>query len=87
VTVTVTLTNRSKAPAFFLSAEVIGGSGGDEILPILWDDNYVTVFAGETKELQARYKVTDSPALPPFLRLQGHNVALRVMPLSTQNNT
>jgi exo-1,4-beta-D-glucosaminidase len=79
VTVTVTLTNHSQAPAFFMRAEVI--AGGDEILPILWDDNYVTLFAGETKKLQARYKVKDSPALPPFVRLQGHNVAVRVMPL------
>jgi exo-1,4-beta-D-glucosaminidase len=87
VTVTVTLTNRSQAPAFFMRAEVIGGSGGDEILPILWDDNYVTLFAGETKRLQARYKVTDSPALPPFVRLQGHNVAVQVMPLRAQSGT
>jgi SH3-like domain-containing protein len=44
----------------------------------------VTLFAGETKKLQAQYKVTDSLGLPPFVRLQGHNVAVRVMP-STQN--
>jgi exo-1,4-beta-D-glucosaminidase len=86
VTVTVTLTNRSHAPAFFMRAEVINGSGGDEILPILWDDNYVTLFAGETKKLQARYEVTNSAASPPFVRLQGHNVPVRVIPLSAQTN-
>lgn len=82
VTVTLKLTNRSTAPAFFIRAEVIGGSGGDEILPTLWDDNYVTVFGGETKVLQARYKLADAPSSPPYLRLKGYNVAVQVVPLS-----
>jgi len=84
VVATVILKNRSKTPAFFMRAEVIGGSSGDEILPIVWDNNYVTLFAGESKKLQARYKVTDAPASPPFLRLQGHNVKVQVAPLSAQ---
>ena len=40
VTVTTTLTNRSPTPAFFMRAEVTGAPTGDEILPILWEDNY-----------------------------------------------
>jgi exo-1,4-beta-D-glucosaminidase len=86
ITATVMLTNRSKTPAFFMRAEVIGEPDGDEILPVLWDENYVTLFAGESKVLQAQYKVTDAPAAPPFLRLQGHNVSVRGAPLDEQHN-
>jgi exo-1,4-beta-D-glucosaminidase len=68
-----------------MRAEVIGGSNGDEILPITWNDNYVTLFANESKKLQARYKIPDAPSSQPFLRLQGHNVKLQVSPLGTQD--
>ncbi|HEX4486265.1 MAG TPA: hypothetical protein VH088_08380, partial [Terriglobales bacterium] len=78
VTTVVTLTNRSKVPAFFMRAEVVKGAEGDEILPITWDDNYVTLFAGESKTLTARYKISDAPGVTPFLRLQGHNFPAKV---------
>jgi exo-1,4-beta-D-glucosaminidase len=80
-TATVTLTNRSKAPAFFLRAEVVGGSDGDEILPVTWEDNYVTIFSGESTTLQAHYKESDAAGRAPFLRLQGHNVATQTIAL------
>ena len=69
-----------------MRAEVTGSATGDEILPILWDDNYVTLFAGETKKLQARYAVTNAPASGTFVRLQGHNVPVQVHPLGAQDN-
>jgi exo-1,4-beta-D-glucosaminidase len=59
-TSTVTLTNHSKSPAFFVRAEVVNGADGEEILPITWNDNYVTLFAGESK-LIGRHKVADAP--------------------------
>ncbi len=77
-TATISLTNRSKAPAFFLRAEVVQGADGDEILPITWDDNYITLFAGESKILTAHYKTAGASSLQPFLRLQGHNVGTKV---------
>ena len=58
----------------------MAGHDGDEILPITWDDNYVTMFAGETKTLQARYKVSDAARQTPFLRVHGHNVPAKTIP-------
>ena len=81
VTATVTLTNRSKTPAFFLRAEVVGGPDGDQILPVTWDDNYLTIFGGESKTLQAHYKASDAAGQTPFLRMQGHNVAVKTVAL------
>jgi len=77
-TATVQITNPSKVPAFFLRAEIVSGADGDEILPITWDDNYLTLIAGESRTVKARYKIDNSTAKTPFLRLQGHNVAAKI---------
>ena len=42
------------AVAFFERAELISTADGDEILPVEYSDNYVTVFPGETVELQGQ---------------------------------
>lgn len=68
----VVLTNRSKVPAFFLRAEIASGPGGDEILPIVWNDNYITLFAGESATLQARLDGHTGQAA--VVRVQGYNV-------------
>ena len=80
-TATVTLTNQSKIPAFFVRAEVERGPGGDEILPVTWDDNYVTIFGGESKTLQAHYKVSDAAGQAPSLRAKGHNMPEKTVAL------
>ena len=48
----IRLHNPSKQVAFFERAEIMSTRDGDEILPIEYSDNYVTVFPGETVELQ-----------------------------------
>lgn len=52
-TVVVRLHNGTQNIAFFERAEMLSSRGGDEILPIEYDDNYVTVFPGETVEIRA----------------------------------
>jgi exo-1,4-beta-D-glucosaminidase len=52
--VTVRLRNPSQRVAFFERAELTSTPDGDEILPIEYSDNYVTVFPGETVELQGQ---------------------------------
>lgn len=81
VETTVTLKNRSRVPAFFMRTEIVKGAQGDEILPILWDDNYITLFAGESTTLRARYKTSDAVGATPYIRLAGHNVSQQIVPL------
>ena len=52
--VTIRLHNPSQRVAFFERAELISTPAGDEILPVEYSDNYVTVFPGETVELQGQ---------------------------------
>jgi exo-1,4-beta-D-glucosaminidase len=46
--VTIRLHNPSEHIAFFERAVITGAKDGDELLPVEYDDNYVTVFPGET---------------------------------------
>ncbi len=32
------------------------GKGGDEILPVLWQDNYISLLPGEKREVTATYR-------------------------------
>src|SRR5438874_5816439 len=46
----MTLANGSATNiAFFLRPEVVAGSGGTEVLPIAYTDNFVSLFPGESK--------------------------------------
>ena len=72
--VRLTLTNRSRAIAFFLELKLIGERSGETILPVLWDDNYVSLLPGERRELTASVKRRDTPHEPPVVRLSGWNV-------------
>ncbi|ATY64671.1 Glycoside hydrolase [Cordyceps militaris] len=46
----VTLENRSGVPAFFVSLNLVDAAGVD-VLPVLWSDNYVTLWPKETLTL------------------------------------
>jgi exo-1,4-beta-D-glucosaminidase len=45
------------------------------VLPVLWEDNYVTLLPGETRELAATYAATDLGSAAPALTIDGWNVA------------
>lgn len=54
----IILENKSDVPAFFLRLNALDSgseSGGGEIAPIFWSDNYVTLFPRETLELSVEY--------------------------------
>lgn len=71
--VTIGLTNPTTRVAFFQRAEVTATREGDEILPIQYSDNYVTVFPRETVELEA---VVPSPLVTAnWVRVSGYNSA------------
>ena len=52
--VDIALHNPSTDIAFFQRVELLADQDGDEILPIEYDDNYVTVFPGETTHIRGR---------------------------------
>jgi exo-1,4-beta-D-glucosaminidase len=70
----VTLENPSKNLAFFVRLKVTKGKGGDEILPVLWQDNYVSLLPGEKREIAATYRVGELGTSQPFVDVGGFNV-------------
>ena len=73
-TATVTLTNTSKVPAFFLRLEITAGRSGEEVLPVLWEDNYLSLLPGETRRVTATYAVSALGGRSPSLVVSGPNV-------------
>jgi exo-1,4-beta-D-glucosaminidase len=61
----VSLENPTKSLAFAVHLKVTRGPGGEEILPILWEDNYFALFPGEKRVITATYSTK------PLGRAQG----------------
>jgi len=51
----VTMQNPSAALAFFVELRVVDPTSGHSILPVLWDDNYVSLLPGQTRSIRARF--------------------------------
>jgi exo-1,4-beta-D-glucosaminidase len=50
------------------------GRGGEEALPVFWEDNYVTLLPGESRTLTARYNVRDLGIASPKVVVTGWNI-------------
>ena len=72
--VAIRLHNPSTHLAFFQRAELLATAGPpekvDEILPVEYDDNYVTVFPGESVEIHGR--VPEGGPTPGWVRVTGY---------------
>jgi exo-1,4-beta-D-glucosaminidase len=81
-TTTVTITNTStRTVAFFLRADVRRGtrsggelSGDNQVLPITWSDNDITLFPGESQTLTATYNPSLLQGASPVVSVQGWNI-------------
>ncbi|KAK4195600.1 family 2 putative glycoside hydrolase [Triangularia verruculosa] len=70
--VVVNLENRATVPAFFVSLELLDQAGND-VLPLTWEDNYVTLWPGEKMSLVAK-SVGSGAWQPASVRVGGKNV-------------
>ncbi|MGB9227580.1 glycosyl hydrolase 2 galactose-binding domain-containing protein [Mycobacterium sp.] len=77
--VVVRLHNPTRDIAFFERAEILSSRDNDEILPIEYDDNYVTVFPGETVEIRGAIPGQGSSA--SWVRVTGHNTSPITVPV------
>jgi exo-1,4-beta-D-glucosaminidase len=77
----VTLHNPSTHIAFFEHLEVTKGRDGDGILPILYSDNYVTLFPGETIHISSTYNHALVGTSRPWLKLEGYNTEKEIGPI------
>lgn len=47
----------------------------NEILPVLWEDNYFSLLPGETRQVTAKYYLSDKRKLSPVVEVEGWNVS------------
>ena len=70
----VTLENPSKSLAFFVRLKIDKGQGGEEILPVVWEDNYISLLPGEKREITATYLTRNLGEATPEVKISGWNV-------------
>ncbi len=56
------LRNEGDSLAFFVELRAVDAATGATLLPVRWDDNYVSLLPGEERELTARFRAGDGPA-------------------------
>jgi exo-1,4-beta-D-glucosaminidase len=74
VSVRVTVRNPEKAVAFMVRLRLTSGKGGEDIVPVFWDDNYVTLMPGEHRALTATYEVSALAGATPVVEVDGWNI-------------
>ena len=83
VTVVLTVPPSSKGTAFFQHLTIKQSSGGDPILPILWSDNDVTLWPGESMTLTAH--LATSGVATPVVEVSGWNVPTQSVPITVES--
>ncbi len=70
----VTVENPGKSLAFFVHLKVDKGKSGEEILPVVWEDNYFSLLPGEKREVTATYRTAGLGSAKPDVEVSGWNV-------------
>jgi exo-1,4-beta-D-glucosaminidase len=76
---TVTLRNPSRTLAFAVRVKVKKGPDGDEVLPVLWQDNYFALLPGEGRQVTATYHASDLGRSVAVVEVEGWNVKTRAV--------
>jgi exo-1,4-beta-D-glucosaminidase len=84
-TVTLTVPPSSKAVALFQHVSIKRSAGGELMLPILWSDNDVTLWPGESLTLTAHFATPG--AATPVVEVSGWNVPTQSVPVAAESRT
>ncbi len=73
----VVIRNPNKFLAFMVHLKVNDGKSGEEILPVIWEDNYFSLLPGEMREVTATYAGSSGHA-KPTVEVTGWNIQQQV---------
>jgi exo-1,4-beta-D-glucosaminidase len=73
-TVRVTLQNPTPQLAFQVAVEVHEGRDRAPVIPLMWDDNYISLLPGETREITARLLPSEKLTRETAIRVTGWNI-------------
>ena len=71
-TATVTVRNTGKTPAVFLRLN-LKGADGEQILPVIYSDNYFTLMPGEIKTIAVKWRHEDTRDQTPVFEITSIN--------------
>lgn len=78
--------NPSTSLAFMVHLRIAKGKGGEDVVPIFWEDNYFSLLPGEKREVSAHF--SSAKAGPgSVLDIDGWNVTANSLPLGVQPAT
>jgi exo-1,4-beta-D-glucosaminidase len=83
-TVRVKLANRGNQLAFQLHLAIVRKNDESKILPLLWQDNYLELMPGESREITAQFLSPDSLGSGAELRISGWNIKPQTISLSEE---
>jgi exo-1,4-beta-D-glucosaminidase len=70
----VKVENPSQSLAFFVRLKLDKGAKGEEVLPVVWEDNYISLLPGEKREVTAEYRASGLGAEQPEVQISGWNI-------------
>jgi hypothetical protein len=73
----VTLTNQSKWPAIMAHIQLRGRRSNKRVLPVFYDDNYVSLLPGESKTIHVEADKSDLHGDSPVIMVDGWNVSVK----------
>jgi exo-1,4-beta-D-glucosaminidase len=68
------LNNPGKNRAFLVELTIAGDKSGKSVVPVLWDDNYVSLVPGESRVIKARFPSSSLKNENPIFRYKGWTV-------------
>lgn len=74
IEVVCNLSNPGNILAFFIELSIIDKERGLSVLPVFWEDNYISLLPGETRQVIGKVHASDVPGGAVSVRLKGWNV-------------
>jgi exo-1,4-beta-D-glucosaminidase len=71
---TVTITNTGKTVAFQVHLRALKGKDGDDILPVIFSDNYIELAPGESRTIHCTYADKDAKGDAPYFLTSAWNI-------------
>ena len=72
--VRITVKNPGRNLGFMVRLKVTTGKGGEEVLPILYQDNYFPLLPEDKREIVATFEDKEVQGAAPFVEIEGWNV-------------
>jgi exo-1,4-beta-D-glucosaminidase len=70
----MTITNTGRVVAFQVHLRALKGKTGDDILPVIFSDNYLELAPGEARTIMCSYADRDADGVAAYFMVEGWNV-------------